>query len=754
MAASATVPASTGGAAAAPATGQPITIDVIKDLDNLSDLKSLISAQGKAIFTLAGQLAQYAGQPVSTAAAAGLTVLDLDLQASLPTWKAGVASFSLKPEAKCTIAIGNQGESLPVALKLDSTDTTDVQLTANPVKTYINIDLDFHISGNASGSGTTGFGLTISGKASGSANTSVSFCQAVDSTTETVAALKQALSQVVFPTAPNSIGRMAAGSSSKMSFHGTLNAKVDASYGLGDYKLSAPSAALVQQSVGKAWQNLTLPSAEVKMGASASVKYAHTDHFGIVATKQDDNTAFVYLVRSSSDEFDETVGFTAGVTTNGVSLSLDSTKVQQTVQSITGSAALASSVANAVAQPVNNLETAATAKLNAWIADANGNVGLSIAGSQQTSRLGLFNYQVDLTQASAVAASWGALLSSSLASLQAVSGFTLLPGSGVSARLKKSTTLQFNFFNLYKYTNQSDFFNNCTSELGSDGTIQITFDIGIEGTVTSNNATDKIRLYFSGTSTEDTDGDVSKAEIDLNVEMSEKGDRAGAVTMTKILQALNLPSLGGAITAMNLYAQSNPGTLGLTAVLKPSAYSRLAYSPYSGNKPPVDQTLDARNWDAIRDATVRVISDLDFLSAWTYADWSLFDSYCLSGSPGSAPDRRKPMPSNAVPGSFFAKDPARQLYISSFMVASAGGMNFFEDLATLASDLNSAVTDDQLKAVQQHLVAIVKSDLNIDYSRPIAAAILSQASYSGVQTTVTTAQASDKSTFTTTLTVS
>lgn len=736
-----------------PAPANLVTIDVTKDLDSLSDFRSLISSQGKAIVTLADELAQFSGKPVASAAAAGLTVLSLDLQASLPTWKAGVVSFSLKPEAKCTITIANKGEPLPVSLKVDSPNTTDVQLAADPTKVYVNIDFDFDISGDASGSGTTGFGLTISGKASGSAKTSLSFCQPVDAATDTIAAIKQALSQIVFPTAPNSLDRMVPGSSTRMSFDGTLNAQVDASYGLGDYKLSAPSAALVQQSVSKAWQSLALPDAEVKVGASASVKYAHADHFGIVATKQDNNKAFVYLVRSRSDEFDESLGFMIGVKTQGVSVSLDSTRVQQTVQSVTGSAILAGSVARAIAQPVNKLETTATSKLNAWIADANGNVGLSIAGAEQTKRLGLFNYQVDLTQATTVALSWTALLSSSLVSLQTVPGFMLLPGSGVSNQLKKSTTLQFNFFNFYKYTNQSDFFSKCTSELGSDGSVHITFDIGIESAVTSNNANDEIRMYFTTTATGDTKGDVSKAEIDLNIEISERGDPKGAVQIPKILQALNLPSLNGAITAMNLYAKSSSGALGLTAVLKAAAYGRLAYSAYSGNKPPVNQTLDAWNWDAIRDATVSFMDNLNFLANWTYTDWCLFDSYCISGGPDAAPDRRKSLAWHAVPGSFFAKDPARQMYVSNFMVASTGGMNFFEDLVRLSGDQDNVTTDEQVNAVRQRLAAIMKNDLNIDYSKPLAAAILSQISHSGVQMIVSLAEASDKSTFTATLTV-
>jgi hypothetical protein len=736
--------------ASSAASTPEITIDVTNDLESLSDLRQLISSNSNAILQLGSEFAQHAGAPVSSAA--GSFAASLDLTAS-PSWKtASGISFSLKPDAKCNIAIAKSGESFPVALKVDSSGTTDVQLTPPGGMTYVNIDLDFDITGNVSGSGTVS-GVGISGKASGSVTTTLSFCQPVPSSTETMLALRTALSQLVFPTAPDSALRMIPGSSCRMNFDGTLDCELDVSYGLGDYKLSAPSAALVEQSVAKAWQKLTLPTAEIKVGATGSVKYSHADHFGLIVEKPDAATALLYLVRSSQDEASESLGVSAGITTTNVSLAFDPTKIETTVQNLTGSATLASQIGAAVSQPVNNLETAATAKLNTWISDANGNVGLTFALSQQKGRTALFNFKVDLTQAALAQESWKALLEGSVANAMSIGGFTLLAGSGVAENIQRQSTLQLQFFNLFSWSDQQDFFQTSYTELAADGTIRIVSDIGVEDDVTTKKALDKMCFYFSATASEDTKADVSKAEIDLNLELSEQGDPKGALVLANVLGMIGSASLQPAIGQMTAYAAKNPkGTLGLVATLKPSAYGRLAFSPYSGGKPPADRHLDQTNWNAIHDATASLMN-LVFAKPWQYSDWGTFNSYCNTGGPDATPDRHNSGNPAAVPSTFWGNYQDQAQFISYFFVASADGMNLFEDLVTLAKDIANVTTIDQWNAILKRVTSIVNGDANIDYAKPIAASVLSLAAKQGAQTSVSTAQAKDSSTFTTTLTI-
>ena len=735
-----------------------ISIDFTQDLESVSDLKSLLSANGSAILQLGKTLDQYAGKAVSEAVGASLG--PLTFTATLPSWTAGPVTFSLTPTATCTITIAAKAEDFEVATKIDDTSTTIAVQPAPAGMTFVNIDLDFTLTGSASGSGAA-YGVTIAGSASGSAATTLSFCQPVPSATLTLDALKLAFSQIVFPTGTGSLGRMQPGSSSRMNFDGSLNLSVSASYGLGPYMLSAASPSSVVsgiQAIQKAVPvTITAPTAQISVGATASVTYAHTDHFGLVIEKPDANTALLYLIRSGENDFSESAGITVSVETSAASVALNPAQIQQTVQTVTGSATLASEVGTLVSAPVNNVATAALAKLNTWIADANGTTGLSLTLAQQKGRTALFNYSVTLTQP-AVAQSWDSLLSHNLTDPNNIPGFTLLPGSGVAEQLTRSTTLQFNFFNLYMYTSVTDFFDKTTSELAPDGTIRISYDIGVEELISSNSAGDTMRFHFTGTATEDVLANVSKAEIDLNVEISEHGDPKGAAVLANLLGMLNQASLQSTITAMGTYAKSNPGgTLGLVAVLKQSAYGKLLFSPFTGGlggKPQASQPQDRSNWDMIYDATLTLMPNMDsMLMPFTYDDWANFNSICNTGKAGAIPNRRSNGNSGAVPPSFWQNSDQASL-IGLFFTESARGMNLFEDLPTLANDLTSVVTDAQWKLIQGDVVTIVKTDFNSDYSKPIAAAILQQATaQSGAQIAVSTAEAKDSSTFTTTITI-
>jgi hypothetical protein len=92
--------------------------------------------------------------------------------------------------------------------------------------------------------------------------------------------------------------------------------------------------------------------------------------------------------------------------------------------------------------------------------------------------------------------------------------------------------------------------------------------------------------------------------------------------------------------------------------------------------------------------------------------------------------------------------------VARFFNASAGGMNLFEDLVRLGDLVKAAATVDQWSLIQKDVVSIVNNDVDYDFSKPIAAAILKQAaSQTGVTVTASTAKATDASTFTTTLTL-
>jgi len=729
-----------------------ITVDVLQDLASTSDLKNFISSQGNAVFALGKELLAYKGQPVSKAA--GSFSASVSLSATPPSWKAGPVTFSFKPSAKCTVTIATQGEDFEAAKDIgDTTKTDNVQIPAVPGMTYINIDLDFSISGNVAGSGTA-YGITISGKAAGSTDTTLSFCQPVASTTETQQALIDAFNDIVLPTSPNaSFARMVVGSSTRMTFDGTLSLELDVDYGLGDFKLAASSIALIQKAYQEASKAITFPTADAKAGLSATIKYTHTDHFGLIITKSDTNNAQLYLVRASTDETDVNVGISVVITTTALSVNADTSQIQQAVQSVTKSPALGTTVANAVAPKIADLESNALSKLNNEIKKLNGSAGLTLALSSQKGRTLLFNYAVDLSRPSIIAQSWNDLLSNNIQDATQIPGFTVQPGSGIMQQFKKSTTLTLQFFNLFKYSDETDFFGHCTSEITTDG-IRILYQVGVEQLVAENSAKGQVRIYFNGVANKAADGTVSGASVDLNIEMSESSSAKSAALLVGILGIVDSSALQATMTAMTTYAKANPkNTLGVTAVLNSSAYGRLTFSPFAGGiggKPKVDQTADTANWNAIHAAAVTLMGkDLPFITPYSYADLALYNSYCDTGDSGALFNRRHPGNPAAVPSWFYQG--AVPALVDYFLIATEKGLNLFEDLVTLAQDLQGTITQQQFGYIISDTTAIVKDDINMDYAKPIMASVIQQA-YGAGKVDVSTAQTS--SSFTTTLKIS
>ncbi len=136
--------------AAASSTPDTITIDVTKDLKSLSDLRSFFTGQRAAIFSIGSEMARFAGQPVRSAV--GSTATKLTVQGE-PKWtmKSGIC-LSLGADASCTIAICNTSTTFCVSENIDSKDTTNVVAGPTAGMVYINIDMDFDIKGNVSGS--------------------------------------------------------------------------------------------------------------------------------------------------------------------------------------------------------------------------------------------------------------------------------------------------------------------------------------------------------------------------------------------------------------------------------------------------------------------------------------------------------------------------------------------------------------------------------------------------------------------------
>jgi hypothetical protein len=697
-----------------------ITIDVLKDLTNASQLKTLLTSNQSAIFSIASELGQYASQPIQAAIGSKPAQLVIQTNAS---WKTSTGiGFSLTPKASCTIAIGKTSTKFSVAKSIESSDTQDIYAGPADGITYLNIELDFDIKSNVSGSGNVS-GVGIAGKASGSASATFSYCHPVSSTTNTVDAIKQAFSNLVFPFETDCALVMPPGSIGKVNFDGSIDCELSVSYGFGSYKFSAPGVDSARQSMQVGLEKFTLPSVDVEAGAKATFTYTHTDHFGAIVTKTDTSAAALYLVRSAQNETGISAGITVGISSSGnLSANIDKQLLTQAVNKVTGGGG------GKVATIADQLQSSLVSKANQWLSSEKSEAGLMISLSKQTNRTMLFAFDVKLANSNLTKESWEQFAKGDLRQAAGIGGMTLRPGSGVGNEMKKSVAIDLHFFNLFKFVDTNTYFRNSYVEIGSDGSVRFLYDIGKEKDLTTKTAMEKSKIHFVATANNNAPMVVQNAVVDLYIELSETNNAGEA---TKIADAIgSLPpssQVQAAQTTMRTFISTNKlGTLNLTTILKPSAYQKLACSQYTGPKhdlpPALPQEQDKDNWDAFKEATDTLLQ-LSYVADLTYLGWEQFN-LISNGKARGVPDRRSPGDPAAVPPSFFGNLQNVREFVSYFYVSSAEFMNLCDDLHALAGMVGQINTDTQWDDLLTKLTWLVSNDINNDWSKPAARAIL------------------------------
>ncbi len=744
------------------ATSKPdaIILDVTKDLDKTSDLGNFFSGQMPAIFSFGMEIAKFAGQPVRNAA--GSKPVKLGVQGE-PKWTlpSGVIC-SLSVGANCTIAISDTSEKFPMAKSVDSKDTMDVVSGPMLGMVYINIDLDFDITNTLSGSGTAG-SIGIAGKASGSKTTTLSYSQPVSAELETRAALKAAFEGLLFPFEPECALRMPVGTVGKVNFDGTLSCELDVTYGLASYKLSAQDFGAAQNSVKVAGDKLTPPSLCINAGAKASFTYKHADHFGVLVQKVDANTAMLYLVRSANDETGQSVGPDVGISATTVTGTVDPAQLKETVKKVTGGGS--PKLDSEIASVAGDLETALVGKANTWISSHKEDAGLTLSLSQQQGRTVLFAFKVDLSSAASqglAKQSWTALMKGDLRQSLQIGGFTLQPGSGMADTLKRACCIQLHFFNLFQLSQTKDFFKNSSIQLAPDGSLRVFTDLGKESDFSVTSVSETAMIHFVATATDDAmSGDYQKAEVDLYIELSEtnKPGEANRIANSVGSIASNATVQSAQQKMTGFVAKHGSKKLALTTIFKPTAYQKLACSPYNGSHPAaLPQEQDKNNWVVFQTSVRRVIPDLsETVAGLTYDNWMLWNvraNYQPDDVPDGShvPDRRNV--GNYVPAGQDLFSDHWQAY-QPFLLASGGFMNLCDDLHSLAAIAGQVSTPANWQKLIDTLQKWVHSDVDPDWSKPALSALLYLCN-TGTAGNVTTdfQTAKDNACFTCTLTLS
>ena len=309
--------------------------------------------------------------------------------------------------------------------------------------------------------------------------------------------------------------------------------------------------------------------------------------------------------------------------------------------------------------------------------------------------------------------SWGAFAKGDLHAAMRAGGLTLLPGSGISECLKRSTAIQMQFLNLFAASDVATYFKNTYVTLAPDGSLRYSFDIGKEADTKIKEALRKTRIHFAASAAEPA------PVVDMQIELCETGSPHAGNLIVDSLAPLRHP----AQMQLKQFVHHTPkGTLAAQFAYAASAYGRLGLQP------------DAANWKAFQTSAIKLLG-LGFLSGLSYGDWELFNRICIdginpmTGEPrAAASNRRESGSPTSVPESFYEGRnlAAERVLVQYFLLASAQFMNLCEDLATLAKEtLSVPDTESGWNALIDEVSTLVLSDVNTDWSLPSAAALLS-----------------------------
>ena len=689
-----------------------LTIDITK-LGG-SDLQKQLAGNAQTLFTLGQEAKTYHGKPVKTAADQLATTFAISAPGS---WKTSTGiGFTLKASASCKIAVGAKSSCFKLAKAIDSTDTQDIYGDTPTDAVYVNVEMDFDIQGNLSGSGNVA-GIGIAGKASGKGAATFAYCHPVAAETETGAAIVAAFQALKFPFQPDSVTAMPVGAIANVKFDGTFGLELDLSYGLGKYTVGAPGLGAAKASLKIGAENFTAPSLTVDAGARAAFSYQHGEHYEALVSRTSATGGTLMLSRSASDETDESLSIHAGISLSGApSASIDTAKLANAINEVTGGSGGAQA-----AGAVGPLQASAVSKASSWLTSKSGDkgsVGLSATLAQQRTRAVLYEFSADLGSPALAEHSWSAFAKGDLETAMRIGGLTLLPGSGVSDCLKRSNTIDLQFLNLFAAKDTETYFKNTSVSVAADGSLRYSFDVGEEAKEQIKKALQQTRFHFVASGIDDG-GDVEQAEVDLRIEMTEPGRVRvsnlivdGLATVASVQQE----------TAMRQFLHDTPkGTLAVEFQYAPTAYGK------------IQSARDEINWQAFQAAVVKLLG-LNFVSGLSYDDWALFNRFSLDGADPltgqprrPAPDRRQPGDPSAVPPSFYSDRSltAETEAAKYFLLSSAQFMNLCADLAALGNTtLSASDTTPTWNELVENVWKLVLSDVNTDWSVPAASALL------------------------------
>jgi hypothetical protein len=242
-----------------------------------------------------------------------------------------------------------------------------------------------------------------------------------------------------------------------------------------------------------------------------------------------------------------------------------------------------------------------------------------------------------------------------------------------------------------------------------------------------------INFYFAASADEALDGSLSKAVVDLHIDLTAQGDPGASRQIAGMLSGI-----GGCTSCITMARNMNgfidasaSGTVQLSITIPSSAYGFIAADPIPNSSTPSNTVHDQKNWDTF-------VQTADDLNAWplsqlsavsinilpflkSYAGWQDFNK-AFTGA--SVPNRNSFGNSSSWPQDLLQiTDPNIRQTISYSILAGQYFMNLCDSLQQLAGIVDVSGTTTTWNQLV-NIITTAAKDYVSDFARPIALSLI------------------------------
>ena len=676
----------------------------------------------------------------------------------------GPVTFGLSGGVTGTLAIVTSGSLLSYTDGLDSPQTKTVPVPANTA--YLSLTLNFNISANVAGKYSGGaYGVTAALSIADSY--SITWSKAFLPTTLVSDALAEVFESFVLPFHVETLNQMNFNDYLLYEFDGNLHLSFGAYVGLDQVLYAGQSTADVLNAFDSPLATLSVSTEPtVEFGANLSFSYQYATLFQALLSKLD-GAARLHLYRS--DNATSSTNLTAGLTFDAnITASINAQKAAAQASVVdaaggtgvpAGTAEALKSVLEAGSTEIDKYVSEVNDKLSSWLNRSNGiKANLEVAIETSGARTILAAYDFDLNSA-AYPAAWKFAINGDFVEAFQAGSLSLEVGSGLEESYQSRTTFSCNFFDLWSMSTWSQFSSKVTLVYAGNNVFHLVANVGRTTQTTVVGAMRSLDFYFAASSDVNTGGLVSNVDIELHINLTAQDDPKAAVSIATMLSAIEAgPTSDALARSMHAFVASSPqGTVQLQVTIPSSAYAKINCDPYSNGKPLTTSTYnDAQNYVAFAQAA-------DDLQAWPlpilfpgaalptqgFKAWST-----LNLTMNDAINRLNTFyPIGTWPPSFPDLDSGSQSLVIYSLTACQTFMNFCADLQRLiaSTDVTSAGTN--WNSLVNLITSTIKNDVNVDFARPTALAVIRLFGSSAMTVTGPTWVAVPQSHFAVTLTL-